>query len=99
LFHERLETLFDYAPGAPVILEHLAEDAARERLAQITDYYQARRDALGTADGGPPYKPLPPDKLYLGDAEWTGRLQAAALARLTPFSVPDEARSSRWMPG
>jgi transcription-repair coupling factor (superfamily II helicase) len=88
LFHDRLDTLFDYAPGAPVILEHLAEDAARERLAQIKDYYEARKDALAEAEGGPPYKPLPPDRLYLGEAEWAERLNTAALAQLTPFAVP-----------
>src|SRR5581483_4581128 len=32
LFHDRLETLFDYLPATPVALEHLAEDAARERI-------------------------------------------------------------------
>ena len=46
LFHDKLDTLFDYVPGAPVVLEPLAEDAARERLAQITDYYEARKEAL-----------------------------------------------------
>ena len=35
------------------------------------------------------YKPLPPDRLYLGETEWRGRLEAAALARLTPFAVPE----------
>ena len=47
LFHERLDTLFDYLPGSPVVLEPLAEDAARERLDQIADYYEARQQALG----------------------------------------------------
>ena len=46
LFHDRLDTLFDYLPGTPIALEPLAEDAARERLAQITDYYEARQQAL-----------------------------------------------------
>src|SRR5262249_14102239 len=87
LFHERLETLFDYLPGAPVVLEHLVEDAARERLTQISDYYDARKQPL---DGGrPPYHPLPPDRLYLAEAEWHQRLEDGALARLTPFSVPE----------
>ncbi|MGH6788278.1 MAG: transcription-repair coupling factor [Pseudolabrys sp.] len=101
LFHTRLDTLFDYLPGSPLVLEHQAEDAAKERLAQIADYYDARRQAL--AEGvSPPYKPLPPDKLYLSDKEWHGRLDAAALARLTPFAVPEgrgvidvEARAGR----
>ena len=43
LFHDKLETLFDYLPGTPLALEHLAEDAAHERFAQIADYYDARR--------------------------------------------------------
>ena len=88
LFHDRLDTLFDYAPGTPIILEPLAEDAAHERLTQIADYYQARKDAL-TDEGSPPYKPLPPERLYLAEAEWRERLATAALARLTPFAVPE----------
>jgi transcription-repair coupling factor (superfamily II helicase) len=91
LFHDRLATLFDYVPGAPVILEPLAEDAARERLAQIADYYQARKDALADKDSGPSYQPLPPERLYFSEGEWTERLKTSALARLTPFSVPDQS--------
>jgi transcription-repair coupling factor (superfamily II helicase) len=88
LFHDRLDTLFDYLPGSPIVLEPLAEDAARERLTQIKDYYDARQQVLAQRDAGPPYKPLPPDRLYLGEAEWRERLDAVALARLTPFAVP-----------
>src|SRR5882757_171439 len=87
LFHDRMDTLFDYLPGAPVILENQAEDAARERLAQIADYYEARKEPI--AAEGVPYKPLPPDRLYLPETEWNERLNTAALARLTPFAVPD----------
>jgi transcription-repair coupling factor (superfamily II helicase) len=88
LFHDRLETIFDYLPGTALALEHLAEDAAHERFAQITDYYDARRDALKEG-ASPIYKPLPPDRLYFGESEWKERLEASALARLTPFAVPD----------
>jgi transcription-repair coupling factor (superfamily II helicase) len=90
LFHDKLDTLFDYVPGAPVILESLAEDAARERLKQITDYYEARKEALADKTG-PLYKPLPPDRLYLPEAEWDERLNTSALAKVTPFAVPDES--------
>ena len=92
LFHDKLDTLFDYVPGAPVILEAQAEDVARERLSQIKDYYEARKDALADKSG-PLYKPLPPDRLYLPEAEWSERLNTAALARLTPFAVPDQSGS------
>jgi transcription-repair coupling factor (superfamily II helicase) len=89
LFHEQLETLFDYLAGCPVVLEPLAEEAARERLDQTGDYYEARQQALTQRGSGPPYKPLPPERLYLSEAEWRARLEAVALARLTPFSVPE----------
>ena len=89
LFHDRLDTLFDYVPGAPVVLETQDEDAARERLTQIADYYEARKEALADRSG-PLYKPLPPDRLYLPESEWAERLNTSALARLTPFAVPGE---------
>jgi transcription-repair coupling factor (superfamily II helicase) len=89
LFHNNLATLFDYIGGSPIATEPLAEEAAHERLAQIADYYQARQEALDKSDGGAPYKPLPPDRLYLAEAEWHARLDAAALAKLTPFATPD----------
>jgi transcription-repair coupling factor (superfamily II helicase) len=91
LFHKQMETLFDYVAATPVILEPLAEEAAHERLAQIADYFEARRAALDRDDGGAPYKPLPPDRLYLAEAEWRTRLDSGALARLSPFAAPDGA--------
>ncbi|MBN8978679.1 MAG: transcription-repair coupling factor, partial [Rhizobiales bacterium] len=91
LFQERMDTLFDYLGGAPVAIEPQGEDAARERFAQIADYYEARREALEHDSGGAIYQPLPPDRLYLTENEWQARLEAAALARLTPFAVPEGA--------
>lgn len=89
LFHDKLDTLFDYLPGTPIVLEPLDDQAANERLTQIVDYYEARRQARGQ-DGGPLYLPLPPDRLYLSKSEWQERLGRAALARLTPFATPGE---------
>ncbi len=90
LFHTKMETLLDYLPGTPLAFEPLGEDAARERFAQISDYYEARRQALSEGVT-PPYKPLPPDRLYLTESEWAERLEANALAKLTPFAVPEAA--------
>ena len=75
LFQERMDTLFDYLDGAPVAIEPQSEDAARERFKQIADYYEARREALEHPGGGAIYKPLPPDRLYLTEDEWTKRLE------------------------
>ena len=74
LFHDKLETMFDYLPGTALALEHLAEDAAHERFTQIADYYDARQEALKQGVT-PPYKPLPAERLYLGEAEWKERLE------------------------
>ena len=74
--------------ATPIALEPLAEEAAHERLAQIADYYEARRQTIDQAGGGAPYKPLPPDRLYLAEAQWRERLDKSALARLSPFAAP-----------
>jgi transcription-repair coupling factor (superfamily II helicase) len=89
LFQERMDTLFDYLDGATVAIEPQGEDAARERFKQITDYYEARREALEHPGGGAIYKPLPTDNLYLSEPEWTKLLGETPLARLTPFAVPE----------
>ena len=43
LFAEKLETLFDHIGEAPLVLDHLADEATGERLDQIKDHYEARR--------------------------------------------------------
>ena len=91
LFHEKLDTLFDYAGPAPLILDPLVEDAAGERLTLIKDYYDARKSAHDADPGRSSYKPLPPDRLYLSPAEWRRRIDGASLVRATPFGQPDGA--------
>jgi transcription-repair coupling factor (superfamily II helicase) len=91
LFHERMDTLFDYLDNAPIAIEPQGEDAARERIQQITDYFEARQEVLDHPGGGTIYKPLPPDRLYLSAEEWATKLSEARLARFTPFAVPDES--------
>src|SRR5439155_26953543 len=89
LMHEKLDTVFDYLVGAAIVLEPLVEDAARERLAQINDYYEARQQALAERGAGPPYKPLPPTRLHLDQQEWLSQLDRFPNARITPFTVPE----------
>ncbi len=89
LFIEKMDTLFDYLDGTPFAVEPQAEDAVRERYKQISDYYEARREAMEHPGGGAIYKPLPPDRLYLAESEWSEKLAAQALARMTPFAMPE----------
>ena len=92
LFSDGLDTLFDHTGDAPVVLDHLADEAVGERLDQITDHYEARRAALAAGQGGGvPYRPLPPDGLYLTRAEWNQSLAPRPVARLSPFAKPEAA--------
>ncbi|MBO6755804.1 MAG: transcription-repair coupling factor [Roseibium sp.] len=90
LFHERLETLFDYIGDTPVVLDTLAADAVRERLDQTQDHYAARAEARhqGTSAGTVPYMPVEPDRLYFTQGEWTASLADMATAALDPFTPP-----------
>jgi transcription-repair coupling factor (superfamily II helicase) len=100
LFHEHLETLFDYTPGALMFLSHQAEEAKAARLELIADYYETRRQFLvGKHDGkenagAAPYKPLPPAKLYLTDAEWAAALSHRDVRALSPFQAPESMHST-----
>jgi len=91
LFHPEMETLLDYLPDAPVTLDHQAEEAREARLAQIADFYEARRTMqdVERRSSGAVYKPLPPDRLYLTAAEWDARLAGRAVAVFSPFGVPE----------
>ena len=91
LFHERLETLFDYCGDARIVLDGHVGEAFTERLADVRDHYEARREAMDEAASGTvPYKPLPPETLFLTDGEWKTRLADAKTVRLTPFALPDD---------
>ncbi len=52
LFNDRLDTLLDYVPDIPVVFDSMVDDAAGERLAQVKDYYDARREAHGPEPAG-----------------------------------------------
>ena len=92
LFHESMDSLFDYVAGAPILLDPLAEDAAAERLSQAQDYYDARKEAYDADPKNANYKPLKPDALYLKPDEFRARLDAAPLARISPFAVPETSQ-------
>ncbi|MGF1604917.1 MAG: transcription-repair coupling factor [Rhodothalassiaceae bacterium] len=91
LFHETLATLFDHLPNALVSLDAQAETAAAQRLGDIRDYFQARHAQMHDGQGAlaAPYKPLPPDQLYLSEADWQSVLDQRHPRRFSPFSQPE----------
>ncbi|MGI9382604.1 MAG: transcription-repair coupling factor [Methyloligellaceae bacterium] len=96
LFHDQLETLFDYVPGAAITFDHLTEDARMRRLEQIADHYEARETALEQKNfGAPPYKPVPSERMFLSKGEWIDALEGRSVASLSPFEMPEESEGLR----
>ena len=95
LFHESLETLFDYLPKAGLSFDHLTDEAHDERLTLIADYFDARHEideGKATAMSAPNYKPLAPNRLYLDESEWKSCLSKYFVRSFSPFKPPDAPR-------
>ena len=96
LFSEGLETLFDHVGDAPVVLDHLVDEAVGERLDQIADHYRGpprgargragRRRALQAAPAGPAL----PDRARMGRAA----CRRGRVPRISPFAQPEARRAS-----
>src|SRR5580692_3705339 len=88
LYYERLETLFDYLPGAGISLEYQAEEVRGHRLEAIGDSYAARHNVTPAARAGAPiYRPIRPDQLYLDRSEWQAELHGRPVVQLSPFAA------------
>lgn len=87
LFYGGLETVFDYADGAWISLDHQAMESAMERSAQVRDLYQARVSLLKNTRDVTHYHPVDPDTLYIGDDSWKKLVAQAAI--FSPFAAED----------
>jgi len=99
LFFERMDSLFDYAPESSVTMDQHAAQSAEERLAQIRDFYDARKtleESFGKKNKkkesdvsltGTVYHPLSPARLYLSEKELHG--VTAKATEILPFGAPD----------
>ena len=84
LFHERLETLFDYLPGATVTLDDQITPARLARWESIEDQYETRKHAMTQRSRmDTVYKPAPPHGLYLDDAAWEAALAEVRVLQFT----------------
>lgn len=95
LFHEKLETVFDYLDGVPVVFDHLAKEAMAERHTLILDHYEARKRQSegGAIAEAVPYRPMPPDGLYLRPEEVTERSAGRQALSFTPFEAPEAGKA------
>ena len=88
-FHERLETLFDYLPGASVCLDDQSTPIRLARWDSIVDQYGTRQHALSQKTRlDSVYKPAPPGLLYLDDKAWEAALGARRVLQFNPLPQP-----------
>ncbi|MDN2566348.1 transcription-repair coupling factor [Aquibium sp. A9E412] len=89
-FYDRLETVFDYLPDAPVVFDHLAQEALGERHVLILDHYEARRRQGDSAVGeAQPYKPVAPELLYLDPDAVAGAAAQRRVVHFSGFETPE----------
>ena len=98
LFHDRLTTLVDYCPDWPLFLDHEGDAAYAARQAQIQDFFEARNQH-DKDDEAAPYRPLPPDQLYLSDEHIQNVLLGPSTRRFFAFSAPETAGPNSSMHG
>ena len=90
LFHDDLETLFDYVSTGAITLDEHVDDAVVRRLEQISEHYEARAEQLeATRFGAPPYKPVPTEQMFLTQALWDNALAAYPVHRFLQFEPAD----------
>jgi transcription-repair coupling factor (superfamily II helicase) len=97
LFYDTLETVFDYLAGFHIVTDHVVREAAAERSKLVQDYYEARQSSVSPGKSqisqGTPYKPVPPEMLYLSAEAFNAALVSRNAVRLSPFSEHEgEAR-------
>ena len=88
-FHERLETVLDYVPDAPVLLDEGLDALRAARWESLTDQYEARSAALSAKSKlGTVYKPAAPELLYLDDAAWSAALDGRIVRQMVALPQP-----------
>jgi transcription-repair coupling factor (superfamily II helicase) len=92
LFYDGLDDLFAYLPDAKVTLDPQIEEARRARTELIADYYRSRQDVEGA--GEMPYRPVPPELLYLSEEEWNRAIAARDGGALWPFAPAEGAEGA-----
>ena len=89
LFHRGMDTLLDYLPDPSVSLDNQSEEVLERRLEMIADHAEARQ--APARDGEVPYRPLPPDRLYLDRAGWDAMLAKGPVMLFSPYGRADGA--------
>src|SRR5918996_1389192 len=93
LFHERLVGIDAWLdPTCAISCDPQADDAIAARLDLIGDHYEARKNPpeAARAMGATPYRPLPPDELYLSERQVASLFEQRERYDLSTFAAaPD----------
>jgi transcription-repair coupling factor (superfamily II helicase) len=87
LFHPAMDTLLDYLPNVSVSFDHQTDEVLAGRLEMIADHYAARRTP--PRDGELPYRPVPPEKLYLDRELWDLMFTGVPTLTFSPYAKPE----------
>ncbi len=99
LFYPEMKTLFDYLPqNTRLFLSSAAEEAMSSREEQVTEYYDARCQALKEGlDPNGVYHPIRPELFFLTKREIQNKITSFDTIQITPFhqekTVDQGARS------
>ncbi|MEL7090360.1 MAG: transcription-repair coupling factor [Pseudomonadota bacterium] len=86
LFHDRLETLFDYLPDATITLDDQTTPQRLARWESVADQYETRRLAMENRSRmDTVYKPPRPEGLYLDDAAWETAVAGRRVKQFVPL--------------
>lgn len=100
LFHETMDTIFEYIPNHSITMDMHSPQAREERLAQIHDFYASRKSleqaALSKSKSKPSkqigvgsvYHPIAPKTLYVEEQEW--EQYTSGFYTIIPFSSPHD---------
>ena len=90
LYYDKLETLFDYLPDAPVVFEHLVNESIGERHTQVLDHFEARKRQSDGKEAGEslPYMPFAPLDFYMDANRVRHALGSRKLIELSAFHSP-----------
>jgi transcription-repair coupling factor (superfamily II helicase) len=86
-FHARLETLFDYLPDATFSQDDQTTPARLARWETVADQYETRKLALEAKSRlDSVYKPMPPELLYLNEADWDSATSKRRMLNMHPLA-------------
>ena len=89
LFHDSMATLIDYLDKPSVTFDLQTDDVLTARLEMVADHFDARK--MVSRDGEVPYRPLPPDRLYLDRAGWEAMFAGMPVFAFSPYGRADGA--------